>query len=367
MDKRELQNLSQPVTDVYLGIEEQILLNIAKRLAKHNSLLTEDDIQSWQVQALSELEGLSQKNIQFMSSKSGKTIEEVRKALEKAGYNMIEDNEKVLQRAAKEGLLNEAPPVAESAAIASILESYERQSQETLNLVNSTMLNQSEQAYLDIINRTTGEVLSGVSTPQQALRKTVGEWAETGTPALIDKAGKRWSSEAYISTVMRSTSNNVANDMQEARFDEYGNDLVEISSHSGARPKCAPYQGRIFSRSGNHPRYPALNDTSIGEPDGLFGINCGHVKYAYIEGISKQRYKPRDPEVNDKAYERSQKQRYLERQIKKAKREKAMLEELGDTEGIERAQRKILNRQDNMRQFIKSTNRTRRREREQIS
>ncbi len=44
-----------------------------------------------------------------------------------------------------------------------------------------------------------------------------------------------------------------------------------------------------------------------------------------------------------------------------------MLEELGDTEGIERAQRKILNRQDNMRQFIKSTNRTRRREREQIS
>src|SRR5690606_668684 len=109
-----------------------------------------------------------------------------------------------------------------------------------------------------------------------------------------------------------------------------GNDLVEVSAHDGARPLCEPYQGRIFSLSGNHPDYPALADTSMGDPAGLFGVNCGHVKYPYIEGISRQRYKPRDPEVNDRQYENSQKQRYLERQIRYAKREQMMLEEIGD-------------------------------------
>lgn len=366
MDKRELQKLSQPVTNVYLGIEEKILLNIAKRLGKYNSLLTEDGIQSWQTQALNELEGLTQENIQFMASQSGRTVDEVGKSLEKAGFGMLEDNEKILKRAAKQGILNEAPPVKESSALLAILDSYQNQAKQRFNLINTTMLDQSRQAYLDIINSTTGEVLAGVSTPDQALRKTVSKWAENGTPALVDKAGKRWNAEAYTSMVMRSTSNDVANDMQEARMDEYGNDLVEVSSHGGARPLCAPYQGRIYSRSGNHPKYPALSSTSIGSPAGLFGVNCGHVRYPFIEGISKQRYKPRDPEVNDRQYENSQKQRYLERQIRYAKREQAMLEQIGDKEGAELAKRKVLDRQANQRAFIKSTGRTRRYSREQI-
>lgn len=366
MDKRELQKLSQPVTNVYLGIEEQILLNIAKRLGKHNSLLTEDDIQAWHTQALNELEGLTDENIRFMASQSGKTTEEVRKALEKAGFGALEDNENVLQRALKDGLVNEAPTVQESSALIAILDSYQRQAQQTFNLVNTTMLDQSRQAYLDIINSTTGEVLAGVSTPNQALRKTVRKWSEVGTPALIRKDGARLSSEAYVNMVMRSTSNNVANEMNLTRMDEYGVDLIEISSHAGARELCYPYQGNVYSKSGNSEKYPSLSSTSYGHPAGIAGINCGHVFMPFIDGISKKTYKKVDPEVNDRQYENSQKQRYLERQIRYAKREEAMLKEIGDITGSEIAKRKVLDRQQNMRNFISKTNRTRRYNREQI-
>lgn len=366
MDKQELQRISQPVTNVYLGIEETILLNIARRLGKHHSLLTEDNIQSWQTQALNELEGLTEENIRFIASQSGKTTEEVRKALEKAGFGALEENESIFHRAAKRGLLEEAPSVEESSALIAILDTYQRQAQQTFNLVNTTMLDQSRQAYLDVVNRTTSEVLTGISTPDQALRKTVSEWSKVGTPALIDRSGRRWSSEAYVNAIVRSTVNNTANEMQNQRMDEWGVDLIEVSSHNGARPLCAPYQGRIYSRSGNHPTYPPLSSTSIGEPAGLFGVNCGHVRFPFIEGISKQRYKPRDPEVNDRQYENSQKQRYLERQIRYAKREQAMLEQIGDTEGAEIAKRKVLDRQKNMRNFIGKTNRTRRYNREAI-
>ena len=366
MDKRKLQRLSQPVVDVYLGIEEQILVNIAKRLARHDTLL-EEDIQLWQSQSLDEIESLSNENLEFIAEQSGKTVKAIRKALQDAGYGSLMENEDILQEAAKAGRLNEAPPIKESAALLSILESYERQALNTFNLVNTTMLDQSRQAYLDIINRTTGQVLAGVSTPREALRQTVSEWAEIGVPALVDRSGRRWTTEAYVSMITRSTSNNVANDMQQARFDEYGVDLIEVSSHAGARPLCAPYQGRVYSRSGNSNKFPPFSETSYGHPAGLFGVNCGHVQYPYIDGISRKTYQPYPKRENDRIYENSQKQRYLERRIRYAKREMSMMEAMGDSEGMEIAKRKVLDRQANIRQFIKRTGRTRRYEREQIS
>lgn len=366
MNKQRLDKLTKPVTDVYLSIEEQLLINIAGRLRKHNTLLLDDDIQSWQAAALNEVESLTQENLQTIAEHSGQTAEEVRKQLNKAGYDSIRDNEDILQRGVKAGRLNEAPDMMESSELLSILESYERQALNSFNLVNTTMLDQSREAYISILNQTTGQVMSGNVTGQQALQSTISQWAETGVPALVDRAGKQWSPEAYTNMIFRSVSNNVANDMQDARLDEYNVDLVEVSAHDGARPLCAPYQGRVFSRSGNDPDYPALDSTSIGEPAGLFGINCGHVKYPFIKGISEQRYKPRDPEVNERQYENSQKQRYLERQIRYAKREENMLLEIGDKEGAEKAHRKMLDRQANQREFIKRTGRSRRYDREKV-
>lgn len=366
MDKRDLQKLSQAVVDVFLSIEEQMLINIAKRLGKHESLLIDGDIESWQTQALSEQESLSAENLGMISEQSGRTKEEVRRALEDAGYGMLLDHEDELKKGVDAGKLDEAPDIKESSALLNILESYEKQALNTMNLVNTTMLDQSKRAYTDIINQTVGKVLSGTTTSRNAIRQTISEWSEIGVPALIDKGGRRWSPEAYTNMVMRSTSNNVANEMQDARMDEYGVDLIEVSSHAGARPRCAPFQGRIFSRSGNHPKYPALSDTSYGEAAGLFGVNCGHLKYPFIEGISEQRYKPRDPEVNDREYENSQKQRYLERQIRYSKREENMLREIGDEEGAKKAHRKVLDRQKNSREFINRTGRTRRYNREKV-
>jgi len=264
------------------------------------------------------------------------------------------------------GIAIQPPAVAESTALAAILTAYQQQAMTTFNLVNTTMLQQAEQAYIDVLNQTVGKVLTGVQTPQQALRETVSRWAEHGIPALIDRKGRKWTTEAYVNTVMRSMSNKIANDMQDVRMDEYGVDLIEVSSHLDARPKCAPYQGRIYSRSGRHPKYPPLSSTSYGDPAGLFGINCRHVKYPYIEGVSKQRFHPYDLKEVSKAYKQSQKQRYLERKIRQAKRELKMMEALGDQEGIKAAKAKVRERQARMRAFINETGRARRYDREQV-
>jgi hypothetical protein len=364
MTPEKSQQLAMPVVEVYLAIEEQILINIAKQL-KEGKKLMEDDIQAWQLKKLMELGTLTQSNIITIAKHAGMAVNEVSKMLEEAGYSAVEEIEGDLAEAVQLGVAVQPPTIAESAALAAILTAYQQQAKTTFNLVNTTMLQQAEDAYLNILNQTVGKVLTGVQTPQQALRETVSRWAEHGIPALIRK-GRRWTPEAYISMVMRSMSNKIANDMQFARMDDYGVDLIEVSSHLDARPKCAPYQGRIYSRSGNHRKYPPFSSTSYGDPAGLLGVNCRHVIYPYIEGVSKQRFHPYDLNEVSKAYKQSQKQRYLERQIRQAKRELKMMEALGDQEGIKAAKAKVRERQARMREFINETGRKRNYEREQV-
>lgn len=366
MDPLKQQQLAMPTVEVFLSIEEQMLINISKQLRKYKSLLTEDDIVSWQTQQLSMLGELTQQNIVAIAKHAGMAVNEVTEALEKAGYSTVEEYEGDLQEAVALGLLLQPPNIEASIALQDVLSAYQQQALDTFNMINTTMLEQSQQVYLDIVNQTVGKVLAGTQTAQEALREAVSKWANKGVPALIDKAGRQWSTEAYMNMVMRSTVNNVANDMQDARMDDYGVDLIEVSSHMGARPRCAPFQGRIFSRSGTHPKYPALSTTSYGEPAGLKGVNCRHIFYPYIEGLSKKTYKPYNEKENRKAYEESQQQRYIERRIREAKRELHMMQALGDDVGLKIAKHKVRDRQAEMREFIEATGRTRNRPREQV-
>ncbi|MDM5191125.1 phage minor capsid protein [Bacillus hominis] len=366
----KLQQLSMFVVDIYNVIEEELLLNMARMLKYDKELLlTAEDFteyQHWRVVQLNKFGKLNQQQMNTLARHSGKTAEEIRKMLEGAGFTAVEQHEPLYQKAVQSGSLAAAPAMHTSAALIGILNAYEQQALETFNLVNTTMLKQSQQVYLDVLNKTVGKLLGGVITPQQALRQTVSEWAQRGIPTLIDKAGRRWSTEAYVNMVTRSTSQNVANEMQMTRMDEYDVDLIEVSSHLGARPLCNPYQGRIFSKSGKSKRYPPFSSTSYGEAAGLLGVNCRHVIYPYIQGKSTKRYEPYDADENSRVYKESQQQRSLERQIRKAKKEVKVMEALGDTEGVKEAKNKVSQRQSAMREFINQTKRKRQYNREQI-
>ncbi|MGE8057369.1 phage minor capsid protein [Bacillus mycoides] len=364
------QQLSLFVVDIYNAIEEELLLNMAKLLKRDMDLLLTaengDQYQHWRMVQLNKLGILDKQQLETIARHSGMTAKEVRTMLQNAGSAAVGSHEEFYSHAVKLGLLEVAPPITTNAALIGILNAYVNQALSTLNLVNTTMLKHSQQMYLDVLNTTVGKMLAGTITQQQAVRQTIAEWSNKGIPGFVDKSGRKWSAEAYVNTVCRSTSNNVANEMQDERMKDYGVDLVETSSHMGARPKCAPYQGRIFSMSGKSKKYPAWSTTSYGDPAGILGVNCRHIKYPYIEGMSTQRNKPQDYAENDRVYKESQKQRSLERDIKKAKREVRLLEEIGDKEGVKLAKQKVAQRQANMREFITATGRTRRPEREKI-
>lgn len=193
------------------------------------------------------------------------------------------------------------------------------------------------------------------------MRQCIKEMTDKGIPAFVDKRGREWSPEAYVNMAIRTTAANTAQQAQFDRMDDYGLNLVEVSSHSGARPKCAKDQGKIFNRSGGGGyttdlhgrkiRYYAWSESSYGEPDGILGINCGHQIYPFTPGVSYQTYFPEPEEENAEAYKKSQQQRELERRVRKSKRECMMLETAGDPEGARQAQQLLKQRQDALRQF----------------
>lgn len=365
--KLELDGLTKPLVDLYVQLEQELLTNIAKRL-KANPNITAKDVEAWKLQQLQILGVLDKDNLKLIKKYTEMTSAQINQILYNAGIEGLDQTDQAMKNATKKGAHLKTPkPLGQSPQLITILKSYQAQAHNTFNLTNMTLLKQAHSIYTNIVNKTTLDVISGTKTHDQALRDTIKQWAEYGIPALVDKGGKKWGTEGYVRMVINTTAHNTTHAMQDQRMMDYGIELVEVSSHAGARPLCEPYQGRIYSVKGKMPKYPNLyTDTSYGQPAGLFGINCHHMKYPYIEGVSKQTYFPYPKQENDKVYKESQVQRAHERSIRAAKTQLEMYKANGDEEGMKKAKALISQRQSNLRDFIDETGRTRRRDREQI-
>ncbi|WP_035052823.1 phage minor capsid protein [Carnobacterium pleistocenium] len=351
------------IEQLYQQVELEMLQNIGKVIGNGEGV-NKDGVTQWRVAKLSQLGVLRNDQIKVLAKYSGMSVSEITKYINELGAAEIEAFEGRNEALVKAGV-GYVPP---SNNVYDRLLALEKQSKDVMNMVNTNMLTFSNQACIDILTKASTDVLTGNSTLNQSLIKVAGEWAESGIPAIIDKAGKKWSSEAYISMVLRSTQKNVAVSMQEGRMDDYDIDLIEISSHAGSRPSHVGYQGNIYSRSGKSKKYPALSSTSYGEIDGIVtGINCSHQEYAYVEGVSTKRNEPFDKKESEEKYIQSQRQRHLERNIRKAKKERAMLDSMEvKKEELLIADEKIEKRKREMAKFIKESGRTRRKQRENI-
>jgi hypothetical protein len=359
----QIQQSSLFINELYQELELELLTNIGRKLAT-NQTITQDNVLQWQVTKLQQLGPLQEEQIKTIARASGKTPEAVKAWIREIGFMAVNEIEAGMAAALPGATVT---AVSQSNVLLGTLLLFEQNAINTMNLVNTTLLSSSQQVYIDIVNKSTAEVLTGLSTHDQAMRKVAKQWAEKGVPALIDKAGKRWSTEAYVNMVTRSISSQVAAKAQESRMDEYNIDLVEISSHVGSRPSHFEYQGNIYSRSGRAKRYPALASTTYGKIDGIItGINCGHQFYPFVNGKSIRRPNPYDKRQSEKLYKESQRQRSIEREIRAGKKELRMMEAMKDETGIKEAKQNIRMKQAKMRRFIDMTGRTRRYKREQI-
>lgn len=339
-----------------LDIETEMLENMITLLTKGRDLGSVD----WQLDRLKSLGLLRELNARTIAKNRDKIVSAIREEME---YNAFRRATQV-DAAVKETGKIIAVSAKASPQVNAIIADWERVALEKVGKMYGDMLYKAGEVYQQTVLKTTAKVQLGMSG-RKAIAQTATEWAEKGIPALVDRAGREWTTEAYSQAIIRTTSTNVANGAQLARMDELGEDLVEVSSHADSRPEHEDYQGKIYSVSGKSTKYPPLSITGYGSADGIGGVNCRHVLYPYFEGTEKTFSPFPEKEVEEK-YEKSQKQRAIERSIRYAKREKSLAEKIGDRETIENANAKVRARQKAMREFIDDTGRKRQSAREQI-
>lgn len=82
--------------------------------------------------------------------------------------------------------------------------------------------------------------------------------------------GRSYQPEAYSRLVARSRVGEASNQANVNAALQYGMDLVQVDVHSGSCPICDPFQGKVYSISGNDRDFPPLVDRPPYHP------NCRH-------------------------------------------------------------------------------------------
>ena len=119
-----------------------------------------------------------------------------------------------------------------------------------------------------LIGRVEPDVFRRVSLEQVALQQARGagtykalpDFVEAlrreGVTAFVDKAGRHWSLHTYGSMVSRTTSRQA--EVLSVLTADPEQDLYRISVNGTTCGICAPYEGRVYSKSGTNPDYPPL-------------------------------------------------------------------------------------------------------------
>lgn len=362
---------------LYANLETELLNNIAKKIGANKKLfkIVEKDnsrITDWQLDRLKELNGLTKENIAIIAKNTKKTPKEIEKLFNEA--LKTSPDEALIKKGAELGVLDSIPPIKQDVLVKNTLKVAINNSRTTFNKMNISMLGSSRKSYVDAVNKVTTNVMAGIMTPQQAMIKSVKEMTQQGLVAFTARNGAEWSPEAYTMMVVRTNVSQVNHEIQDIRMREAGGEYIEINSYSGARPKCSLDQGQIFSINGNTTPITDINGRTIrprdwrsstyGEPDGILGINCGHERFMFVPELSSYNRQKINKKENDETYEEKQQQRYLERQIRNAKREVSTLESAGLDSTNEK--KKVSQKQADMREFINSSGRARDYSREKV-
>lgn len=289
-----LNDLEENIERIYIDMENELLLNIAKKLEagkpmeidkwdeKNNQpLLGSGGVNEWQLERLKELNGLNEKNAKIIAKYSGKTLKEVNKVFDKAREIGTEADKGILELGVKAGILNEVNPESEEGVVKGVLSQAIREVLTTFNKQNNSLLASAGQEYTDIVNKVSSQVMAGTKTVGKAMQEAVSQLAEKGLTGFTARNGAKWSPEAYTKMVIRTNTQNTINRIQDERIQACGGDFIEISSHSGARPLCSQDQGQVFSLSGYSGYIEDLDgkrikvrrwsDSSYGEPAGILG------------------------------------------------------------------------------------------------
>lgn len=327
-----LQRVPDGMIQLYAQAEMDILENMAVRIAHYGYWIPAVEHQA---KMLEEAGMVREEILARLKTLTGRADRELRQLMQEAGTAALKSDDAVYRR---QGL--NPPPVSASEDLQKVLQAgYEKTAGTFRNLTRTTARTAAHR-FAQALDRAYMQITFGGMDYNTAIRSTIKQLSTEGVGAIRYPTGRTDTIEVAVRRAVVTGVNQTALRLQDARADEMGADLVEVSAHAGARPSHAQWQGGIYSRSGKSKKYPDfVKTTGYGTGAGLGGWNCSHSFRPWFEGMSRtydkallKEYQAKDYEYNGvrmTEYEALQEQRKIERSIRRWKREKNALDAAG--------------------------------------
>lgn len=363
-----MRELPEEILKLFYAAERQILVDMARKIVKYDYYVPSAEFQR---QKLREAGVMQDEILTALAKLTRRSEEELRQMMQEACGTSLRGDTAIYEAA---GLT--VPSIGDNGILRQILNAGYKATAQTMRNLCKTTARTAAQQFENALDGAWLKVHSGAFDSETAIRSAIKDLSQKGIQAIRYPSGRTDSLETAVRRAVVTGVNQTSAQLQEELADELDCDLVEVSAHAGARPEHAVWQGRIFSRSGTHPKYPDFRAaTGYGRVDGLCGANCRHTFGPYIEGSppvwSEEELKKLDEpkyEYNGQKlteYEASQIQRNNERQIRRWKCEYAAMEAAGlDTS---EAAAKLKYWEETQDDFLDKTGLPRQYEREQIS
>lgn len=197
------------------------------------------------------------------------------------------------------------------------------------------------ETYQKVLDNAEMKVWSGGTSYDEAIKDAVKQLTASGLQMVDYASGWHNRVDVAVRRAIMTGASQISAQYSERIGEELETTYFEVTAHSGARDVAGgnpwanhrAWQGKVYSKNRGD-KYPCIYDVcGLGSVDGLVGANCRHMYYPFTDGISERTYTDAElAHIDDgldfnfegrhyTAYEATQKQRQIERAIRKARRE----------------------------------------------
>ena len=318
-------NLAQTVSDLVAQIEMRLIWEIARDVNRGLGGGTRYEVD--------------------MTARYGALYARLQRQLGKPWQNVLTTVQAALDKAAEAGqgmaerdlagrLANHPETLGVPVSSVRALESIASDLHRVLADLPALALRSAFDSYQQIISTPAALNATGVLTRRKATQDALNGFAARGIDGFTDRAGRTWHIDTYAEMATRTGAAHALRTAYEGELIARGEDLVIVTGNTYTCRLCAPWQDKVLSLTGLYPAGTHRLPSAVGDgyvtvhvagtleearAAGLHHPNCTHSEGLYLPGATV--IEPGTMGIRDaETYDASQKQRALEREIRKHKR-----------------------------------------------
>lgn len=298
------EELASEIASKYIQLEEDIMVDIIRRIKGAGEITSTADYQLNRLRIL----GNSSEDIEKMLMKylnaSYPQIFEL--------YDQVVEHEYTRDAALYEQVNQQFIPFEDNKELQQLVESVTESAIEEFGNITQSLgfyvkengvlkLTPLAKTYSNILDEALIGITSGAFDYNTAIRKAVTQLTNSGLRSVNYDSGRADRVNVAVRRAVLTGAAKITENITNDNAKKLDADYFEVEAHSGARPSHAVWQGRVYSKNELH------SVCGLGNADGLLGVNCYHMYYPFIPGVSVRKY---SDEYLDKMYNDDMKPRY---------------------------------------------------------